>query len=72
MDEKKKEYEAEIGRILRKTMEVSYLRKKNTEKITQLLQAVRNEPATPPSSASLLDEYSQLRSRVARNLGGEE
>ncbi|KAI5190294.1 hypothetical protein NECID01_0886 [Nematocida sp. AWRm77] len=72
MEEKKKQYEEEIGKILRKAMEVSYLRKKNTEKITALLKAIRHETSEMSSPESLLDEYAHLRSRVLGNLGSTD
>ncbi|KAH9386535.1 uncharacterized protein NEMAJ01_1431 [Nematocida major] len=72
MDGKKKEYEEEIGNILRKVMEVSYQRKKNSEEIISLLKSIRQEEEPSSVSQSILSEYSVLKERVKNNLGMKE
>ncbi|EHY66192.1 hypothetical protein NEAUS04_1612 [Nematocida ausubeli] len=70
--DKKKEYEEEIGSILRKVMETSYQRKRNSEKILSLLKSIREETEPEEVSQSLITEYMSLRERVLKNLGVNE
>lgn len=69
MDKKKEEYEAEIGNILRKVMENSYQRKKNTENILSILKTIRQEEEPSSLNKALLNEYSTLKHRILVNLG---
>lgn len=71
MDAKKKEYEQEIGSILRKVMEISYERKRNSEDIISLLKSIRQEEE-PALDKTLFTEYSTLRERIRNNLGMKE
>ncbi|EIJ88936.1 hypothetical protein NEPAR06_0534 [Nematocida parisii] len=70
--DKKKEYEEEISDILRKVMETSYQRKRNSEKIISLLKTIRQEGEPEELSESLINEYAELKRRVLNNLGIQE
>ncbi|OAG29344.1 hypothetical protein NEDG_01417 [Nematocida displodere] len=71
MEEKKRKYEEEIGTILRRVMEVSYLRKKNTEKLGAILKGVRGEKQEGGDNSpdGLVSEYTELKTRIFQNLG---
>ncbi|KAI5168038.1 hypothetical protein NEIRO03_2371 [Nematocida sp. AWRm78] len=70
--DKKKEYEEEISDILRKVMETSYQRKRNSDKIISLLKTIRQEGEPEELSESLINEYTELKKRVLNNLGIQE
>lgn len=72
MEQKKKKYEEEIAAVLRKVMEVSYLRKKNIEKATHLLRRIRKEPAENASPEELIQEYFELKKKILNNIGLNE
>jgi len=68
MKAKKSEYEEEIGKILRKVMEVSFLRKKNREKLGAIMRQI--EGAREPEKVTfdmLLKEYTEIREKVVCN-----
>ncbi|KAI5191823.1 hypothetical protein NEMIN01_1678 [Nematocida minor] len=72
MDTKKKEYEEEISSILRKVMEISYQRKKNSENIVSLLKSIRQEEEPATLNSALLNEYFVLKERILLNLGTKQ
>ncbi|KAI5185055.1 hypothetical protein NEHOM01_0560 [Nematocida homosporus] len=69
MEEKKRAYEEEIAKVLRRVMEVSYARKKNSESISTLLKSIRKETHEEETPDSLMKEYEQLRERILKNMG---
>lgn len=76
MEKRKESYEAEIARILKRTMEVSYLRKKNRQTVLALLQSTPGAPGPAFSEEdledgsldSLLKSYTLLKDKVINNL----
>lgn len=71
MEDKKTQYEKKIAEILRRVMEVSYLRKRNTERMVEVLKKTRasNTPQTSAPLEVLLQEYNLLKDQVSNHLG---
>lgn len=71
MEDKKTQYEQKIATILRRVMEVSYLRKKNTERMIDILKQTRtnNSTQTNTSLELLLQEYKHLKDQIDANRG---
>lgn len=75
MEKKKQGYETEIAAILRKTMEISYLRKKNRQNTLALLKAVESyakEGAPQASPLGGADESAEEVSGASINVSSEE